>query len=194
MPSIPPRFQLLPLASPRAKREQMCVSLPLPVYSLGSPSSRLQRYLCAVAHRNWIPCCSKQNLLGISEQVGAPEVQWSWPTGAWTRPGTHQSNPSYGSNSMTEDGGEQPMWRLIGSSRTPRHMAVLMWKTSRCKPHPVNVSTVIHTKPTGQDKLEFFWDNQFRIWVQSWLGGMGSSAETTPSFEYSWGWRELVIY
>jgi hypothetical protein len=24
---------------------------------------------------------------------------------------------------MTEDGGEQPMWRLIGSSRTPRHMA-----------------------------------------------------------------------
>jgi hypothetical protein len=25
---------------------------------------------------------------------------------------------------MTEDGGEQPMWRLIGSSRTPLHMAV----------------------------------------------------------------------
>jgi hypothetical protein len=24
---------------------------------------------------------------------------------------------------MTEDGGEQPMWRLIGSSHTPRHMA-----------------------------------------------------------------------
>jgi hypothetical protein len=32
--------------------------------------------------------------------------------------------PSYGSNSMTEDGGEQLMWRLIGSSRTSRHMAV----------------------------------------------------------------------
>jgi hypothetical protein len=32
--------------------------------------------------------------------------------------------PSHGSNSMTEDGGEQPMWRPIGSSRTPRHMAV----------------------------------------------------------------------
>jgi hypothetical protein len=40
-----------------------------------SSSSRLQQFLYAVAHGNWIPCGSKQNLLGISEQVGAPEVQ-----------------------------------------------------------------------------------------------------------------------
>jgi hypothetical protein len=68
----------------------MCVSLPL--VSFQPLLHQLQCYLYAVAHRN-IPCGSRQNLLGISEQVGAPEVQWSWTTGVWTRPGTHQSNP-----------------------------------------------------------------------------------------------------
>jgi hypothetical protein len=27
---------------------------------------------------------------------------------------------------MTEDGGEQPMWRLTGSSRTPQRMALFL--------------------------------------------------------------------
>jgi hypothetical protein len=117
MPSILPLFQLLPLASPRAKRGAD-VRRP--------PSASIQPLLHQDSNgtsTRWLietVSGSRQNLVGISEQVGALEVQWPWPTGVWTRT---NPTPSYGSNSMTEDGGEQPMWRLIGSSRIPRHMA-----------------------------------------------------------------------
>jgi hypothetical protein len=63
---------------------------------IASPSSKLQQYLSMVAHINWTPCGSRLNLLGISEQIGALEVQCRNAL-ALTNP-----IPSYGSHSNHE--------------------------------------------------------------------------------------------
>ena len=40
------------------------------------------------------------NVLGISEEIGAPEVLCAGPTNVWTRPDLHQSNPQLWVNSQ----------------------------------------------------------------------------------------------
>ena len=40
------------------------------------------------------------NVLGISEQVGVPEVLCAGPTNVWTRPDLHHSNPQLWVNSQ----------------------------------------------------------------------------------------------
>jgi hypothetical protein len=51
---------------------------------------------------------------------------------------------------LTEDGGEQHMWRLIGSSRTPRHMAVQL--TSDPWACPIRLPTLEISRGTREDR------------------------------------------
>jgi hypothetical protein len=52
---------------------------------------------------------------------------------------------------MTKDGGEQPMWRLIGSSRTPQHMAIT---TKTHSINPLQVLGTNHLLNCGQQKAD----------------------------------------
>ena len=74
---MPSRLQLPPLASPVRKREQLCISLPLPVHSLSIIETP-----CSVS--SWPPMetgnlRSKAKLWGTSEQQEASEVQGHGP-------------------------------------------------------------------------------------------------------------------
>jgi hypothetical protein len=99
MPPNPPHFQLLPLASPRANRgADVPISLILSVYRLSLTFIKTRSngtyaqwpietgYLAAPGRI----CCIGD--LGTGWSPRGAEVQRSWPTSMWTRPGAHQSN------------------------------------------------------------------------------------------------------
>ena len=92
------RFQLQTPDSSLERKGSRVRKSPLLVHSLSIDKTLAQ-----------LPCSTLQilstlrpqaNVLGISEQTGAPEVLCAGPTNVWTRPDLHQSNSQVWVNSQ----------------------------------------------------------------------------------------------